>query len=157
MTPTSPNGAPILTGHALQKIKEQVEKEFAKARNIERRRFGRPAPTDPALYGRRKDDVVVEVIAETPKKLVPLSKQAAPLLHQIKATGMPHRCNNGIAMWDIGEAPEVSEADLPKLLESCEEALGFKKPVAERSCLVGEPEGPSIWKRDIFRMVKGAR
>jgi hypothetical protein len=69
----------------------RIEAAFAKARTIERRRFGCPASTDPELYGRRKDDVVVEVITETPKKLVPLARQAAPLLDEIKATGVPHR------------------------------------------------------------------
>jgi hypothetical protein len=144
---TSQNGAPILTGHALQKIKEQVEKEFAKARTIERRRFGRPAPTDPELYGRRSDDIVIEVITKTPKKLVPLAKQAAPLLDAIKATGMPHRRLHGAVCWDLGDAPEVSEAELPKLLKSCEEALGVNKPDS-LSCNM--QTDASFWTRDIF-------
>jgi hypothetical protein len=151
---TSESGAPIQSGRGLQQVKERVEKEFAKARTIERRRFGRPAPTDPALYGRRIDDKPVEVVVATPKKLVPLAKQAAPLLDEIKATGMPHRRNHGAAMWDIGEAPEVSDQDLPKLLESCEETLGFKK--SDELKLNMKTEAPSIWTRPL-RIGKGAR
>jgi hypothetical protein len=137
-----------------QRRQVRIEAEFAKARTIERRLFGCPASTDPKLYGRRKGDVVVEVIMKTPKKLVPLAKQAAPLLDEIKATGMPHRRNHDAACWDIGDAPEVSETDLPKLLESCEEALGFKKP--DELKLDIKREEPSIWTRPL-RIGKRAR
>lgn len=151
---TSESGAPIQSGRGLQQVKEQVEKEFAKARTIERRCFGRPAPTDPALYGRRIDDKPVEVVVATPKKLVPLAKKAAPLLEQIRATGMPHRRNHGTACWDIGDAPEVTDSELPKLLSDCEVALGLKKlesPVG--SCLEKEPE-KQTWTRGIFRRAR---
>ena len=60
----------------------------------------------------------------------------------------------GAACWDIGEAPVVSDADLPKLLESCEIALGLKKPMTPTSSqtwLEEEPEKQSIWKHPLFQ------
>jgi hypothetical protein len=142
---TSENGAPIQSGRGLQQVKEQVEKEFAKARTIERRRFGRPAPTDLALYGRRIDDKPVEVVVATPKKLVPLAKQVAPLLDEIKATGMPHRRRHDVVCWDLGEEPVVT--DVQKLLTACEIALGFAPPEDLR-CNKTDAE-PSIWTRPL--------
>jgi hypothetical protein len=128
-----------------------IETEFAKARTIERRRFGCPASTDPKLYGRRKDDVVVEVITETPKKLVPLAKQAAPLFDEIKVTGMPHRRRHNVVCWDLGEEPVVT--DVPKLLAACEIALGFAPPEDGLKCNKTDAE-PSIWTRPL-RIGKG--
>jgi hypothetical protein len=124
----------------------RIESEFAKARTIERRRFGCPASTDPELYGRRKDDVVAQVATETPKKLVPLSKQVAPLLDQIKATGMPHLRRHDVVCWDLGEEPVVT--DVPKLLTACEIALGFAPPEDGLKCNKTDAE-PSIWKRPV--------
>jgi hypothetical protein len=151
---TSPDGAPILTGHALQRIKEQVEKEFAKARTVERRRYAHPGVIDPRLGGRRKDD--------KPQGRPALSQLAQPILLQIQATGTsattPHRRrHDGAVMWDIGDAPVVE--DVPKLFDAALMALGYQpeNPPDEpspRTCVSAEPEKKSIWKRGIFQ--KGA-
>jgi CTP:molybdopterin cytidylyltransferase MocA len=132
----------------------RIEAAFAEARTVERRRYAHPGEIDPESLGRRKDDP-----RPNPPKLRPaLSSLAKPILEDaVKAAPLIYQRRPDVAVHDLGDAPEVSETDLPKLLESCEKALGFKKPVAERSCLMGELEEPSIWKRDIFRMVKGSR
>jgi hypothetical protein len=61
----------------------------------------------------------------------------------------PHSRKDSAAMWDIGEAPEVSDAELPKLLSECEVALEFTKP-AEQSCMEDEPK-ESIWTLPFFQ------
>jgi hypothetical protein len=162
---TSQNGAPILTGQALQKIKDHVEKEFAKARTIERRRFGRPAPTDPALYGRRKDDKpqVVDAVVERFKQMVadrtdpevelvvapvPLAKQAAALLASID--GVPVFRKKDVKCHEINE---IFQGDIKKLYAEAEAALlGFKKPEDLLKSNIKAKE--SIWNRPI-RIGKG--
>jgi hypothetical protein len=59
-----------------------------------------------------------------------------------------------VGVHDLGDAPEVSDADLPKLLESCEEALGFRKPNELKLDI--KTEEPSIWTRPL-RIGRGAR
>jgi CTP:molybdopterin cytidylyltransferase MocA len=132
----------------------RIEASFAEARTVERRRYVHPGEINPESLGRQKDDP-----RPNPPKLRPaLSSLAKPILDDaVKAAPLVYHRRPDVSVYDLGDAPEVSDAELPKLLESCEEALGFKKPVAERSCLMGELEEPSIWKRDIFRMVKGSR
>jgi hypothetical protein len=161
---TSKNGAPILTGNALQKIKEQVEKEFAKARTIERRRFGRPAPTDPSLYGRRKDDkpLVVDAVVERFKQVIadaadpevelvaesePLAKQAAALLASIEA--VPVFCKKDVECHEINE---VFQGDVKELFAEAEAALGLrpKQTLKDRSDFIDQEQKPSIWTRDVL-------
>jgi hypothetical protein len=135
----SPNGASIQTGRGIQSVRDQIEKAFAPLRTIERRRYAKPGELNPAIVGRRKDD---------PPRLQ-LAQLAQPILQQIKATGtsaVPNR-KGGAAIWDIGEAPEVSDADLPKLLESCEIALGLKKleiPTRPQTCSKDQAETQTL-------------
>lgn len=114
---TSENGAPIQSGRGIQSVREQIEKAFAPARTVERRRYQRPGEMDPKLVGRRKDD------APRPQ----LAQLAQPILQQIRATGMsaaqPHRRDQG-QCWDVGEAPVVDNVNA--LFDAALEALGFK-------------------------------
>lgn len=142
---TSENGAPILSGSGLKTVQERIAQEFERVRTVERRRYVRPGELDSTLVGRRKDD----------QPRPQLAQLAQPILQQIKATrisaSQPHHRNHGAAMWDIGEAPEVSDAELPRLLSECEVALGFKKPQLDlRTQISAQPEKKSIWQRDIF-------
>jgi hypothetical protein len=131
----SDSGAPIQSGRGLQQVKEHVEKEFAKARTIERRRFGRPAPTDPALYGRRKGDAPqpVDAVLERFKQMIadaadpgvelvvepePLAQQAAPLLSSIGA--VPVFRKKDVKCHEINE---VFEGDIQTLFAAAESAL----------------------------------
>jgi hypothetical protein len=102
-----------------ERLQAQIEAAFAAARTVERRRKS----SDGKNQGRRRDD--------KPQSRPALSQLARPILLQIQVTGanatQSHR-RHSTAVWDIGDAPEVSDAEIPKLLESCEEALGFKKP-----------------------------
>jgi hypothetical protein len=135
-----------------ERLQAQIAAAFAPIRTIERRRYAKPGEINPESLGRRKDDKPVEVVPKTPKRLVPLAKQAAPLLDQIKATGMPHRRHQG-PCWDIGDVPEVSPEDVPKLLMACEIALGFAPPEDGLKCNKTDAE-TSNWTRPL-RIGKG--
>ena len=80
-------------------------------------------------------------------KVVPLSKQAAPLLDAIKATGMPHRRRHDAACWDLGDEPEVSPEEVPKLFDACEIALGFAPP--EDGLKLNKDAPKSLWTRPL--------
>jgi hypothetical protein len=151
---TSENGAPIQSGGGLKTVRERITQEFERARTVERRRYSHPGEIEPELFGRRKDDPQVEVVMETSKNLVPLAKQAAPLLDHIKATGMPHlRLHEGVACWNIGAAPAVENVD--ELFGAALTALGYQSEMQSlnllRTCIAGEPKKPSVWNRDILR------
>lgn len=147
----------------------RIEAAFAAARTVERRRFGRPTETDPAHYGRRKDDTphVVDAVVERFKQMIadatdpeveivepePLSQQAAPLLASIGS--VPVFRKKDVKCHEINE---VFQGDLQKLFAEAEAALGFKKPERKydlRTCKTAEPKKKSVWHRDIFQ--KGAR
>jgi hypothetical protein len=141
---TSPEGAPILTGQALQKIKEQVEKEFAKVRTVERRRYANSSKVNPALYGRRKDDI------KEPRPRPQLSHVAKPILEDaVKAAPLVYHRRPDVAVHDLGDVSVIEDA--PKLFDAALAALGYQpeKPPDEPS-VSAEPK-KSVWHRDIFR------
>jgi hypothetical protein len=148
---TSDNGAPILSGTGLKAVRERISQEFERSRTVERRRYAHPGEINTESLGRRKDDP-----RPKPTKLRPaLSSLAKPILEDaVKATPLVYHRRPDVSVYDLGDAPEVSETDLPKLLESCEEALGFKKPDEQKLNL--KTEEPSIWTRPL-RIGKGAR
>lgn len=130
----------------------RIEAAFAVARIVDRRRYQRPGEVDATLVqGRRKTDP-----APKPERSRPgLSALAKPILEDaVKAAPLVYHRRPDVLVHDLGDAPELSDQDLPKLLESCEEALGFKKP--DELKLNVKTEGPSIWPRP-FRIGKGAR
>lgn len=159
---TSENGAPILSGTGLKTVRERIAQEFERARHIERRRFGRPASTDLALYGRRKDDkpLVVDTVAERFKQMVadaahpevelvesePLEQQAAGLLAAIGGSEILRKktaCH---------EITDVFEGDINDLFAAAEASLGFRKPDVDGPNLSAQ----SIWTRQI-KLGKKAR
>jgi hypothetical protein len=123
---TSEKGAPVETGRGIQSVLSQIQIPFAPRRRIERRHYMK---TDGGMKnrGRRKDDI------KEPRPRPQLAQLAQPIILQIQATSasatQSHR-RHDTGVWDIGDAPEVSDGEIPKLLESCEEALGFKKPTS---------------------------
>jgi hypothetical protein len=130
----------------------RIEAAFAEARTVERRRYQRPGEVDATLVqGRRKTDP-----APRPERPRPaLSSLAKAILEDaVKVAPLVYHRRPDVSVYDLGDAPEVSDADLPKLLKSCEEALGFKKP--DELKLDIKTEEPSIWTRPL-RIGKGAR
>jgi hypothetical protein len=129
----------------------RIEAAFAAARTVERRRYPQPGKVDPTLFGRRKDDAPPK-----PAKFRPsLSALAKPILDDaVKAAPLVYHRRPDVSVHDLGDAPVVSDVDLPKLLESCEEALGFRKPNELKLDI--KTEVPSIWTRPL-RIGRGAR
>jgi hypothetical protein len=128
-----------------ERLQAQIEAAFARARSVERRRYQRPGELDLTLVGRRKDDP-----PPRPAKFRPaLSRLSKPILEDaVKAAPLVYHRRPDVTVHDLGDAPEVSDADLPKLLESCEEALGFAKSTEQAT------EDESIWTRDIFKRTR---
>jgi hypothetical protein len=149
----SESGAPILGGIGLKTVRERIEQRFAEAREAGPSSLVPVKPKHASDVGAPHSSIQLTVISAA-EPLRSLAEIAAPLLLEIRAKRMLHHRKDGAVMWDIGEAPEVSDAELPKLMSDCEVSLGFKKsepkPETEKS-LSSESEPESILKRNLFQ------
>jgi hypothetical protein len=130
----------------------RIEAAFAQVRTIDRRRYQRPGEVDPALFGRRKDDPPPKPAKSRPA----LSCLAKPILEDaVNAAPLVYHRRPDVVVHDLGDEPVVE--DVPRLFDAALRALGYQpENPPDVPSVSAETEKPSIWKRDIFRMGKGA-